>query len=144
MTAPKNKKNRVAIFALIGAGALAASVGGVFATNTITINNGGSIEFGSGLTTTSACQTTLTAGLEQALNGDLDGFEVTKIKISDIDTTLCAGKTIHVSLYGSSAVVCNVDGGASWSYDVAATSTEFAVSSGCDAATVEKIAITTS
>ena len=45
MNAEKKKRNKPLIFALIGAGALVASIGGVFATNSITINSNNGIEF---------------------------------------------------------------------------------------------------
>jgi hypothetical protein len=146
MTAPKKKQNRIAIFALIGAGALAASVGGVFAANSITINSGGTIEFGQGLASTSSCESALDTTLSQAYNIDDSIFEATTISISGIDDSGCSGKTIHVSLIGDTEVVCSVDGTGSNAFVVASgeTTKDISISSGCDASTVKKIAITTS
>jgi hypothetical protein len=148
MTAPKNKKNRVAIFALIGAGALAASVGGVFAANSIEINSGGAIEFGQGLATTDSCESALDATLSQSYDISAGIFEATEVTISGIDDTAdgCLGKTIHVSLIGTSAVVCDVDGTGSNALTIAAGDDEktITISDGCDASDVKKIAITTS
>jgi len=148
MTAPKKKQNRIAIFALIGAGALAASVGGVFAANSITINSGGSIEFGQGLASTSSCESALTTTLSQSYDIAAGIFEASEVTISGIDDAAngCRGKTIHVSLIGTSAVVCSVDGTGSNQFTVAQgdTSKTITIADGCDASTVKKIAITTS
>jgi hypothetical protein len=146
MTAPKKRQNRVAIFALVGAGALAASVGGVFAANSIEINSGGTIEFGQGLAATSSCETALDTTLSQSYNITDGLFEATQIGISGIDDSGCSGKTIHVSLIGDSAVVCDVDGTGSNAFEVTSglTTKTITIADGCDASTVKKIAITTS
>lgn len=150
MTAPKNKKNRVAIFALIGAGALAASVGGVFAANSITINSGAAIEFGQGLAETSSCESALDASLAQSYDFTDSRFEATEITISNIDVTSdgCLNETIHVSLLGDSEVVCGVDGTNDNEFTVTANDSSKTItipsSANCDASTVKKIAITTS
>ena len=148
MTAPKKRQNRVAIFALIGAGALAASVGGVFAANSISINSGGTIEFGQGLAATSSCETALTTTLSQAYDISAGIFEATSLTVSGIDDAVagCRGKTIHVSLIGTSAVVCSVDGTGSNAFTIASgdTTKTITIADGCDASTVKKIAITTS
>ena len=145
MTAPKKRQNRIAIFALIGVGALAASVGGVFATNSIEINSGGTIEFGQGLAATSSCETALDTTLSQAYDIAGDIFEATEVTVSGIAAT-CVGKTIHVSLIGDEDVVCNVDGTGSNALLIASgeTSKTITIEAGCDASTVNKVAITTS
>ena len=146
MTAPKKRQNRIAIFALIGVGTLAATVGGVFAANSIEINSGGTIEFGQGLASTSSCETALTTTLSQAY--DIGGamFEATEITISGIDDTACLNKTIHVSLIGDEDVLCSVDGTGSNAFTIASgdTTKTITIADGCDASTVKKIAITTS
>ena len=151
MTAPKKKQNRIALFALIGAGALAASVGGVFAANSITINSGGSIEFGQGLASTSSCEAALTTSLTQSYDITAGIFEATEIEISDINVAAvasggCLTRTIHVSLIGTGDVVCGVDGTEDFAFIVTANDAtkEITLPDGCDASTVKKIAITTS
>jgi hypothetical protein len=154
----KKKRNKPLIFALIGAGALAASVGGVFAANSITINSGGSIEFGQGLASTSTCDSGLTTAINQSYNASTAQFDATTVVVSGIKDFSCAGKTLHVSLVNGSGTVCSVDGthttGANQdSFTIADagtigtnddTSKTVTITSGCDASTITKVAITTS
>lgn len=157
-TSEKKKRNKPLIIGMIAAGALVASIGGAFAANSITINSGGTIEFGQGLVSTSTCDSGLTTALNQTYNTTDSKFEVSTIVVSGIKDYSCDGKTLHVSLIGSSGTICSVDGthtsGANQDSftitdgtttgsndDVTKTVT---VSSGCDATTVVKVAITTS
>jgi len=154
----KKKRNKPLIFALIGAGALVASIGGVFATNSITINSGGNIEFGQGLASTSTCDSGLTTALNQAYNAATGQFDATTVVVSGIKDFACAGKTLHISLVDASGTVCGVDGTdtsgtnqdsftivdagtVGTNDDISKTVT---IASGCDAATILKVAITTS
>jgi len=155
---PKKKKNKALIFTLVGIGALAASVGGVFAANSITINNGGTIEFGQGLASTSTCDAALTTSITQAYNPSDDKFYAESIVVEGIQDYACNGKTIHVSLVDGSSTVCGVDGtDTSGTYqdsfliaDAAPLGTSedltktVTIASGCDATTITKVAITTS
>ena len=64
-TKKKSKKNGAIL--LISGIALATSIGGVFAANSITINSGANIEFGQGVAATSTCDTDgLTTSITQA------------------------------------------------------------------------------
>jgi hypothetical protein len=156
--AKKNKTKRGFAYLSIAAGALAMTVGGVYAANSITVNSGSNIEFGQGLASTSTCDSGLTAAVNQTYDVATSKFVVSTVVISGIKDFACAGKTIHVSLVGSSATICSVDGthtsGSNqdaWVIaDAGTTGTDddisktVTVSSGCDASTVAKVAITTS
>ena len=156
--ANKKRVNRGFAYLAIAGGALALSIGGVFAANSITINSGSSIEFGQGLASTSTCDSGLTAAINQAFNATDSKFYVSTIAISGIKDFHCDGKTIHVSLIGSSGAICSVDGthssganqdefliadGATTGTDDDITKT-VTVAASCDASTVAKVAITTS
>ena len=156
--APKNKTKRGLAYLAIAGGALAMSIGGVFAANSITLNGGSTIEFGQGLAATSTCDSGLTAAVNQAYNTTDSKFYVSTVVISGIKDFSCDGKNIHVSLIGASGAICSVDGthtsGANQDAfaitDGATTGTNdditktVTVAASCDASTVSKVAITTS
>jgi hypothetical protein len=154
----KKKRKKGLIIGLIAAGAFAVSIGGVFAANSITINGGSAIEFGQGLSNTGTCDAALTTTINQAYNSSTSKFEASTVVVSGIKDYDCDGKTLHVSLLGSSGTVCSVDGthtsganqdsftitdgGTSGSNDDQTKTVTIA--SGCDATTITKVAITTS
>lgn len=118
----KKKKKRGGALLMVSGLALVASLGGVFASNTITINSG-TVEFGAGTATTTACDTGLTAALNQAWDNTAgatgERFEATNVVISGI-APACNTKTIKITLVGASGAICGVDGAttistASWS-----------------------------
>jgi hypothetical protein len=148
--AKKNKTQRGLAYLTIAGGALALSIGGVFAANSITVNSGNAIEFGQGLASTSSCEDALTADIVQAYNVGSDIFVASTITISEINSA-CVGKNLHVSLIGDEGAVCNVDG----THDSGTNQDVFLIATGqtertvtieanCDASTVNKVAITTS
>lgn len=153
-TQEKKKRNKPLLIALIGAGALVATVGGVFAANSITINGGSTIEFGQGIQSTNTCDAGLDTTINQAYSGSGDVFNASTVVVSGIDDTACLNKTLHVSLIDSSGnATCNVDGTHTDStvhpqdaFTIASgdTSVTVTVESGCDASTISKVAITTS
>jgi hypothetical protein len=168
----KKKKRKGGLLLLVGVAALATSVGGVFAANSITINSAtsGKIEFGQGIATTNTCDAALTAALNQVYDNTLGGFKVSSVVVSGIDDSLCGGRTIRVSLLGSSGTaVCSIDGthvestvtkaaaattlaltagSDAFTFAADATANDVAMtitpSSTCDASTVVKVAVTTS
>ena len=147
MNAEKKKRNKPLIFALIGAGALVASIGGVFATNSITINSGGTIEFGQGLSSTSTCDAALTTSINQAYNASTGIFDATEVVVSGIKDNACNGKTLHVSLVDGSGVVCGADGtnGSAPNQDSFTIADDGdGIEANCDASSITKVAITTS
>jgi hypothetical protein len=99
--AKKNKKNGALL--LISGIALATSIGGVFAANSITINGGAAIEFGQGVASTSTCDQNLTTSITQVYTSD--AFRVDDVVIGGIDSTECATTTLVVSLVTSQGVV---------------------------------------
>jgi len=136
-TKKKNKKNGAIL--LISGIALATSIGGVFAANSITLNTNNTIEFGQGAATTSACE----AGIDVAVNQDLattgTAFVVRNVELSGIDASACAGKALEVSLVDSSAAVLTSttfrDPAADITWTISPTTT-------VDAGTVDRVAIT--
>lgn len=166
---PEKKKNKKggALLLIAGIG-MTASLGGVFAANTITIASGDQIEFGQGVATTNACDTTLTTSLNQTWATTSGGrFEASSIVVGGIGTG-CSNKTIKVALVDTNgATICGIDGattvpgtaitltsnaGTTTSGDdgfklgtVSADSTvTMPIAAGCVASTVVKVAITTS
>lgn len=165
--APEKKKNKKTGALLILAGvALTTSLGGVFAANT-TINLGGNIEFGQGVTATTVCDDAITTSVEQSYTSGT--FQVTRVALTGVDvssTTKCGEKTIKVSLLDASgAAICDIAGTdsaidmtlsattAASTSDVVRLATaagvtdgKFSVTaaSGCGAATVDKVALSTS
>ena len=151
----QKKRKKGLVIGLIAAGALAVSIGGVFAANSITINNGSAIEFGQGLAETATCDATLTTTVNQEYNVGADKFYASTVVVGGVDDTACAGKTLHVSLIGASAVVCSVAGTTtSGTYQDAFSITDdsdsaeedltVTIPASCDASTIKKVAITTS
>jgi hypothetical protein len=106
--APAKKKNKKVGALLILAGvALTTSLGGVFAAN-ITINSNG-IEFGQGVATVGTCDQTINTSIEQSF--DNTTFNVTRVGLSNIDPSACAGKELHVALLNSSGTaICGIAG----------------------------------
>ena len=156
--APKKKKNKALLFGLVGVGLLATTIGGVFATNSITINSGGTIEFGQGLASTSTCDSALTTSVTQEYDAAADMFYAKTVIVSGIQDFSCNGKNLNVSLVGASGTVCSVDGthtsGANQDsfliVDGGTVGTdddlqkEVTIPAACDATTITKVAITTS
>lgn len=156
--AKQNKTKRGLAYLAIAGGALALSIGGVFAANSITVNGGNAIEFGQGLAVTSSCDSGLTAAVNQTYNSTDSKFYVSTIVISGIKDFSCDGKVLHVSLIGASGVICGVDGtdtaGANQDSFVIADAGDnnaddditktVTVAASCDAGTVTKVALTTS
>jgi hypothetical protein len=162
--ANKSKRSKVALLA--SGVVLVASIGAVFASNTITINNG-QVEFGAGTADTSTCDSAITTALNQSYSSGNSRFELSQITLSDIGDS-CNGKTIKVLVIGPVGS-CGIDGATDietpsldGNYavlssgadgftlgDTAITSGQTAtivipVDAGCDSTSVTKIGITTS
>ena len=137
-TKKKNKKNGAIL--LISGIALATSIGGVFAANSITINSGSAIEFGQGVASTTSCDTGLTTGITQTYNTGTT-FRVNTVTVSNVDATGCNGKDLEVSLIKASdssvltmTTIRVATGTTSYSWNASAAT--------IDAADVGKIAVT--
>jgi hypothetical protein len=134
---PKRKTNKLLL--LISGIALAASIGVVFATNTITINSGNGIEFGAGTAATSACDTSITTALSQTYSSTNSRFELSNIVLSGI-ADACNGKTVNVVVVGPNDN-CGIDGATTIATPTL-SSNAATLSSGADGFTLGATAIT--
>ena len=166
MTSNETTSKRSKKFLIISGIALVTSVGAVFASNTITINSG-TIEFGAGVATTTACDTAITTVLNQTYSSANSKFELSSVVLSGISDA-CNSKTVKVVGVGPSGN-CGVDGATTIATPTlttnAATLTSgddgftlgaseittgqtatitIPVAAGCDSSQVTKIAIATS
>jgi hypothetical protein len=139
-TKKKNKKNGAIL--LISGIALATSIGGVFAANSITINSGAAIEFGQGTATTTSCEGiagALDTSITQSYDNANSMFEVLNVVVDGIAAE-CSAATFKVSLLES-------DGDVLATYDIVnpstSTDTEDLSASNIDASLVARIIVTT-
>lgn len=164
--APEKKKNKKTGALLILAGvALTTSLGGVLAANT-TINLGGNIEFGQGITGAVVCDPNIDTAIDQSFNGT--SFQVSRVALSGIDATTngCGGEVLKVSLLNSSGSAICAIAGTDTAVDLTLSTTtqpstndvvrvtaaagvtdgKFYVdaSANCDASLVDRVALTTS
>jgi hypothetical protein len=134
--AKKNKKNGALL--LISGIALATSIGGVFAANSITINSGAAIEFGQGVASTSSCDDNLTTSITQAYTSSV--FRVASVIVDGVNVSGCSNSTLRVSLL-------DVNGGSLDTFTIvdpsAVSSSTDRSSANVDAASVKKITVTT-
>jgi hypothetical protein len=129
----KNKKNGAIL--LVAGVALATSIGGVFAANSITIN---SVEFGQGVADTVSCTDNATTVLSQAWS--TDKFIANVITLTTEDD--CSGEQVRVSLIDSEGEVLHSEGPVTG--PAAATPMTFDVSTeAIEAGGVAKITVTT-
>jgi hypothetical protein len=139
MTSDDTKSKRSKKFLIISGVALVASVGAVFASNTITINSG-TIEFGAGVASTTACDSAITTALNQTYSSTNSKFELSSIVLSGIADT-CNGKTVKVVVVGP-AGNCGVDGATTIATPTL-SSNAATLTSGDDGFTLSASAITT-
>jgi hypothetical protein len=163
--APAKKKKKTGALIIIAGVALATSLGGVFAANT-TINLGGNIEFGQGVTSAVVCDPNIDTAIDQSFSGT--SFQVSRVALSGIDATAdaCGGEIIKVSLLNSSgSTICAIAGTDAAvnltlstttqpsTNDVVRITTAAGVTDGkfyvdasanCDASLVDRVALTTS
>lgn len=105
---PEKKKNKKGAALLIIAGiGLTASVGGVFAANSITINGGSTIQFGQGVAETNSCLSALTTEMTQTYDNST-GFKVGNVVLKPVTPATnfsnCNGKKLVVDLRTSTGV----------------------------------------
>ena len=100
-------KSRKPLRVLLGIGALAAvtGIGSTLAAN-ISLNGGNDVEFGQGVVTTAACDSTITVTPISEFDNSVDPavFNLDSIDLSDIDNDPgdCDGKTLTIKGYGDS------------------------------------------
>ena len=100
---PAKKNNKNGALLLISGIALATSIGGVFAANSITINDNAAIEFGQGLAETSSCTADATTTLTQEYVSADEKFYVGEVTVNtDGD---CSGVDVIVSLLDEDGTV---------------------------------------
>ena len=139
--AKKNKKNGALL--LISGIALATSIGGVFAANSITINGGDAIEFGQGTAATNSCEGlagALDTTITQAWDNTNEIFEVGTVTVEGISAD-CNGVTFNVSLLESDGTLIStytIVGDGTATNDI-----EDLSGSDIDASTVARITVTT-
>jgi hypothetical protein len=120
--AKKNKKNGALL--LISGIALATSIGGVFAANSIEINGGAAIQFGQGVAETNSCVSALTTAINQVYedtsgtNPATQEFYVDTLSITGDFSACVVGADLKVKLLDSSNAALT-DG--SFSVDVIAS-----------------------
>ena len=95
--------------AMIVAGVLVAMMGmSTTLAGTITIGTNNRIEFGQGLVTTAACDSSITITPSSSFNATTDTFTVTSLKISDVNgynvdsNQMCLGKWFIIKAYSGS------------------------------------------
>jgi len=98
-TKKKNKKNGAVL--LIAGIALTSSIGGVFAANSIAINNNADIQFGQGVAATDTCDEEINTSITQQLDGTTTSFVVRTVELTAIDDDACEDSNLIVSLLQS-------------------------------------------
>jgi len=142
--APEKKKNKKTGALLILAGvALTTTLGGVFAANITIASNG--IEFGQGVAAVATCDTSITTSIEQSYDNGASTFNVSRVGLSNIDPTACAGKKLHVTLLNSSGTaICDIagtDSASSPSFGAASSGVSTATDSSADVITFPSTAV---
>jgi hypothetical protein len=68
----------------------------------IAVNGGSAVQFGQGVASVNACDTSVTIGPAGDYNYASDAFHLETVTITNLDTVSCAGKTITLRAYDSS------------------------------------------
>ena len=137
-SAEEKKKRKKLPFILGGIGVLALVplIGSTFAAS-ITLNTGGTIEFGQGTVNAAACDTSIDVALtSDVLNvSGTPTFALGSVKLSNIDLSsgACAGKTLTIRLAKSDGTLLTLGDGDS------DTAINVAINSAGDAATVTSV-----
>ena len=130
----KSPKNRNKLVTAIAGAFFVAAVGSTFAAN-ITLNTNNTLEYGQGLTTAAACNTSMTiTPTNHYVNGanSTGTFYIDTITVTDTPTAngvgmgKCLGKTLKISAWdsvtGSSALLsCSVTLGSTWANPMTGT-----------------------
>jgi len=83
--------------------------GGLFINTTlagnISLNSGGSVEFGQGVLSTTACDGSFTVKPQAAYSNPSGNFQLTAVEITNLDSTAngCAGKALSLNFYGETS-----------------------------------------
>ena len=128
------------------AGLLIAIVGPLVATTlaaSVTIGNGGNLEFGQGSQAAVACDSAITSAITETWYQTSTIFRVATIVLTDLNTTACTGKLLKISLLGSSGTALTV-GTSATSITVALTDVLGAQANGVLAGNAASLLLTTS
>ena len=106
--AKKNKKNGALL--LISGIALATSIGGVFAANSIAINDTNTVEFGQGLAAVAVCSEDAETSMTQEYRDTEDFYvEDVTVTIPSANRTACEGVSVTVSVVVDTAGTITVE-----------------------------------
>ena len=115
-----NTKKRGGIMPLLAVVVSVAVVGGMSTTlaGTITLNSGASVEFGQGVVSTAACDTSITLNPTSAFTASNSSFYVDTLRLTNIgyessatDGAGCLGKKLTFKAYNASNQLLTVDSG---------------------------------
>jgi hypothetical protein len=119
---PKKSKNKNRVFGLI----LSCVAAGVFINSTlagnISLNSGGSVEFGQGVLTATACDGNFTIKPVSSFANAAGDFKLSSLEITNLNSSSngCAGKALTINFYGETSTaslgsLVIADGGSSFS-----------------------------
>lgn len=114
------------------AGILVATIGPLVATTlaaSVTIGSG-NLEFGQGSQAAVACDSAITSAITETWYQTSTIFRVATISLTALDTAACAGKSLKITLLGSSGTALTVGSTAETSITVALTNVTGAQSGG--------------
>ena len=106
------------------AGFLIATIGPLVATTlaaSVTIGNGGNLEFGQGSQAAVACDSEISTSMTETWYNAGLYFRVATISLTGLNTTACTGKLLKLSLLGSTGTALTVGSAAETSITVALT-----------------------
>ena len=115
------------------AGLLIATIGPLVATTlaaSVTIGNGGNLEFGQGSQAAVACDSAITSAITETWYQTSTIFRVATISLTALDTSACTGKNLKISLLGSGGAALTVGSASATSITVALTNVAGAQSGG--------------
>ena len=106
------------------AGLLIATIGPLVATTlaaSVTIGNGGNLEFGQGSQAAVACDSAITSAITETWYQTSTIFRVATISLTALDTAACTGKSLKITLLGSTGTALIVGSTSATSITVALT-----------------------
>lgn len=118
----KKSKSKNRVFGIV----LSCVAAGVFINSTlagnISLNSGGSVEFGQGVLTATACDGNFTIKPASSFANATGNFKLSSLEISNLDSSSngCAGKALTINFYGETSTaslgsLVIADGGSSFS-----------------------------
>lgn len=117
-------QKRGGVMPLLAVAVSVAVIGGMSTTlaGTITLNSSGNVEFGQGVVTTAACDTSVSVTPTSAFKASNSTFSVSSVTISNVGTVAggadgagCLGKKFTLKAYDASNTLLTVDSGTAFS-----------------------------